>query len=87
MDTDGPIAFFHAPRRLPNPEDIKLPPIWTDAKLKLNARAQEIQDLVVTSFLFIEKNRREHEKTSQNAADARAVPAMAMMYSVNDGGV
>ncbi|CAL1716872.1 unnamed protein product [Somion occarium] len=70
-DSIAPIALFHAPRRLPNPEDKSLPPIWTKAKLILNTRAQEIQDLVVTSFLFLEKNRRMNETTSQNAADFR----------------
>ena len=55
---EHPIASFHAPHRLPN--------TWTKAKLELNSGAQEIQDLVITSFLFIDLNRKETGIISQN---------------------
>ncbi|KAK7690587.1 hypothetical protein QCA50_005685 [Cerrena zonata] len=85
LDTEGPIAFFHASRRSPNPGGISLPPIWTEAKLNLNARAREIQDLVVASFLFIEKTRRENENTSLNAADVRGASVFRALLTT--GGV
>ena len=44
--------------------------------LVLNQRAVEIQDTVVTSFLFLEKSRRTNERTEMNAADVRGAPAL-----------
>ncbi|KAF7799792.1 hypothetical protein EIP86_011034 [Pleurotus ostreatoroseus] len=44
-------------------------PTWQPATLVLTARAAEIQDTVVTSFLFLEKTRRINETESQNRAD------------------
>ncbi|KAL4252332.1 hypothetical protein ABKN59_002573 [Abortiporus biennis] len=85
-----PIAKFHKRRRLPNPEDSSKPPIWTESKLILTERAAEIQDLVVASFLFLEKSRRTNETTSQNRADVTLMPAfnpLGQDYNARNGGV
>jgi len=82
------IAFFHKRRRIPNSNKDE-PPIWTEPKLVLDARAQEIRDIVVISFLFLEKNRRIFERTSQNANDVMGLPtnAAGKGYRAHDGGV
>ncbi|GJE96542.1 hypothetical protein PsYK624_127390 [Phanerochaete sordida] len=49
-------------------------PAWTPALLTLTPRAQQIQDTVVTSFLFLEKTRRTAETQSQVRADAVGTP-------------
>ncbi|TCD60900.1 hypothetical protein EIP91_009310 [Steccherinum ochraceum] len=84
-DTKKPIAFFHKRRRVPNTE----PPAWTEPKLIMDSRAKQIQDTVVISFLFLEKNRRIFERTSQNAADVRTLPlnVAGTGYRAHDGGI
>ncbi|KAI0671435.1 hypothetical protein C8Q78DRAFT_973324 [Trametes maxima] len=63
----------------------------TPATLVLTARAAEIRDTVVISFLFLEKTRRTNETASQSRADVLAVPPLSGVvgsdYNVRDGGV
>lgn len=47
----------------------------TPATLELAPRAVEIQDLVVTSFLFLEKSRRTNENTTENMGHGVGVPS------------
>ncbi|TBU40530.1 hypothetical protein BD309DRAFT_967293 [Dichomitus squalens] len=60
-------------------------------QLLLTERAVQVRDVVVISFLFLEKGRRVNEKTSQNMADVMAAPPLSAMtgydYNVRDGGV
>lgn len=56
----------------------------------MNTRAMEIQDIAVISFLFLEKNRRIFERTSQNGMDALTLPLASPLgkdYKAHDGGV
>ena len=57
----------------------------------LTARAVEIRDVVVISFLFLEKSRRTNETASQSRADVLSAPPLSGMtghdYNVKDGGV
>ncbi|KAI0360162.1 hypothetical protein OH77DRAFT_1434456 [Trametes cingulata] len=61
------------------------------ATLLLTARAVQIRDTVVTSFLFLEKGRRTNETTSQNSADVLATPVLSAVtgsdYNVRNGGI
>lgn len=63
----------------------------TPATLTLTARALELRDDVVCSFLFLEKTRRVNETTSQRSADVLATPALSALtghdYNVSNGGV
>lgn len=60
----------------------------TPAVLELAPRAVEIQDLVVVSFLFLEKVRRTNEKEHQNRADSLgSMTIRAGQYAIRDGGV
>ncbi|TBU59989.1 hypothetical protein BD310DRAFT_876064 [Dichomitus squalens] len=60
-------------------------------QLLLTERAVQIRNVVVISFLFLEKGRRVNEKTSQNMADVMAAPPLSAVtgydYNVRDGGV
>ncbi|KAI0806280.1 hypothetical protein BC629DRAFT_1486675 [Irpex lacteus] len=47
----------------------------TPATLELAPRAIEIQDLVVISFLFLEKSRRTNENTTENMGHGVGVPS------------
>ncbi|KAI0661467.1 hypothetical protein C8Q70DRAFT_910873 [Cubamyces menziesii] len=80
-----PIAQFRKSRRDPASGTV------APAALLLTARAQEIRDTVVISFLFLEKSRRTNETTSQNVADVLSAPAMSAFtgsdYNVRDGGI
>ncbi|KAI0330233.1 hypothetical protein GY45DRAFT_1336962 [Cubamyces sp. BRFM 1775] len=75
-----PIAQFRKSRRDP-----------AAAALLLTARALEIRDTAVVSFLFLEKSRRTNETTAQNVGDALSAPAMSAFtgsdYNVRDGGI
>ena len=63
-------------------------PVWTPAVLTLTPRAREVQDLVVTSFLFLEKTHRINEREHQNRADVLGTPLKPIGRSaVVDGGV
>ena len=55
----------------------------------MDSRARQIQDIVVISFLFLEKNRRIFEETSQNAVDVMSLPLnpVGPEYRARDGGV
>ncbi|KAI3618852.1 hypothetical protein WG66_000511 [Moniliophthora roreri] len=68
-DKKQPIARFLKPAPLLN-EEGKLGGEWTPAKLVLDERAEEIQDLVVVSFLLLEKRRRATENSVGNRAEA-----------------
>ncbi|ESK97321.1 hypothetical protein Moror_17752 [Moniliophthora roreri MCA 2997] len=63
-DKNRPIARFLKPALLLN-EEGKLSGEWTPARLILDERAEEIQDLVVVSFLMLEKSRREAESSAR----------------------
>ncbi|KIP08048.1 hypothetical protein PHLGIDRAFT_127291 [Phlebiopsis gigantea 11061_1 CR5-6] len=64
-------------------------PVWTPATLTLTPRAMQIQDLVISSFLFLEKTHRTNEQEHQVRADALGTPAMGVLgrYRVSNGGV
>ena len=61
------------------------------AKLVFTARALEIRDLIVESFLFLEKGRRVNETTSQNAGDVLGAPPLGAVVGfdskLHNGGV
>ncbi|KAJ3534053.1 hypothetical protein NM688_g7191 [Phlebia brevispora] len=61
----------------------------TPATLVFLPRALEIRDLVVVSFLFLEKTHRINETESQNRADVVASPhfAVGTNYVLTNGGV
>ncbi|KAI0833333.1 hypothetical protein BC628DRAFT_1308624 [Trametes gibbosa] len=63
----------------------------TPATLVLTARAAEVRDLVVLSFLFLEKTRRTNERAAQSRADVLCAPAFSALtgsdYNVRNGGV
>ncbi|KAH9856603.1 hypothetical protein C2E23DRAFT_866008 [Lenzites betulinus] len=63
----------------------------TPATLVLTARAAEVRDIVVISFLFLEKTRRTNETASQSRADVLSVPVLSAVtgsdYNVRDGGI
>ena len=54
-----PIARFVKSRRPVPPENISEP-----AKLLMTPRAYEVSDLVVTTFLFLEKDRRQKDQNA-----------------------
>ncbi|KAI0787947.1 hypothetical protein C8Q74DRAFT_1196903 [Fomes fomentarius] len=80
-----PIARFVKPRKEHKTGKV------TPATLLFTARALQIRDDVVISFLFLEKSRRENETTSQNVGDVLSAPALSAVtgfdYNVRDGGV
>ncbi|TFK88833.1 hypothetical protein K466DRAFT_645264 [Polyporus arcularius HHB13444] len=61
------------------------------AQLAFTARALEIRDTVIMSFLFLEKGRRVNENTSQNVGDVLGAPPLGAVMGVNsrlhNGGV
>ena len=63
----------------------------TPATLVFTARALQIRDDVVISFLFLERSRRTDETNLQNYADVMSTPALSAVtgsdYNVRDGGV
>ncbi|KAH9850261.1 hypothetical protein C2E23DRAFT_735357 [Lenzites betulinus] len=63
----------------------------TPAMLLLTARAVEVRDIVVISFLFLEKTRRTNETASQSRADVLCTPMLSAMtgsdYNVRNGGI
>ncbi|KAL5519576.1 hypothetical protein ACEPAH_1259 [Sanghuangporus vaninii] len=66
--SSGPIAQFRPSRARADPP--------RPAQLLLAPRAQGIMDIVVTSFLFLEKNRRATDSSTQNKADVLGTPYM-----------
>ncbi|EFI26770.1 hypothetical protein CC1G_15693 [Coprinopsis cinerea okayama7 len=70
----NPIAQFkkqfrYTDRKQTPPQEVNIP-----AKLTLDPRAFEIQDLVVISFLLLEKERRIRDASASLMADSLAVP-------------
>ena len=63
--------------------------VWTPATLVLTPRAAEIQDTVVTSFLFLEKTRRVNETEQMSRADVLGTPVVSVGadYRATNGGV
>jgi len=63
-----PIATYHRRRRqvLLDATEDSLNPVWTPSTLIMSPRAIEIQDLVVTSLVFLEKNQRVAEQITGN---------------------
>ena len=61
------------------------------AQLVLTARAVQVRDIVVTSFLFLEKSRRTNETASQSKADIMSTPVLSGVtgndYNVKNGGI
>ncbi|ESK95869.1 hypothetical protein Moror_12367 [Moniliophthora roreri MCA 2997] len=89
-DKRHPIARFIKPHRILN-QDRSHPPQWTPAQLILDGRAEEIQDLVVISFLVLERTRRANENSTSNRADVLGQPisgiGIGTPYQLNGGGV
>lgn len=57
------------------------------ARLVISARALEIRDDVVLSFLFLEKSRRATENSTQHKADVLGTGGLSIGQSaVNNGG-
>ena len=81
----APIAKFVRSRK--DPKTGTLAP----ANLLLTARALELRDDIVCSFLFLEKTRRVNQTTSQRSADVLATPALSALtghdYNVSNAGV
>ncbi len=67
-DKIQPIARFRKSRRTADST-------YTLAQLIFDERGEEIRDLIVISFLVLEKSRRQTENSTINLADVRAVPA------------
>jgi len=89
-NSPSPIAKFLPAKRGFNPEGKDLPHVWSKPQFVIDARGQEIQDLIVASFLFLEKNRRTNEATTNNLADIEAAPALNVIgpnYNAHNGGV
>ncbi|KAI9061052.1 hypothetical protein FKP32DRAFT_1576421 [Trametes sanguinea] len=63
----------------------------TPATLLLTARALELRDTVVLSFLFLERRRRTNEAEVQSRGDVLGTPALSAAtgsdYAVHNGGV
>ncbi|KAI0950903.1 hypothetical protein AcW1_008086 [Taiwanofungus camphoratus] len=70
-DAEEPIARFFK-SRMDNKSD---PPSLTPATLLLAPRAMEIRDIVVSSFLFLERDRRTNEKSIVSRSNALAAAA------------
>ena len=72
-----------------SPTLVENQPTWTTATLELVPRAVEIQDTVVTSFLFLEKAHRVNEHEHMNRADVLGTPVVSMKgnYRLRNGGV
>ncbi|KAI0346072.1 hypothetical protein BDW22DRAFT_716198 [Trametopsis cervina] len=94
------IARFYRSRRIPvtPPSDptegfastptLVNTPTTAPARLDLTPRAVQIQDLVVTSFLFLEKTRQINETESQSRADVLGTPALNVKgTAISNGGV
>ncbi|KAK7045533.1 hypothetical protein VNI00_007365 [Paramarasmius palmivorus] len=79
-DKKQPIAKFLKPLPVLN-EEGKITEEWTPARLVLDERAEEIQDLVVVSFLMLEKGRRANENSTGNRAEVLGHPATAIGMS------
>ena len=71
-----PIARFLKSQHVLHPE-----PGVTDATLVLTPRATEIQDLVVASFLFLEKTRRIRDTTLSNVSSTMATPVNGLVVT------
>ncbi|KAF8883018.1 hypothetical protein BD779DRAFT_1612370 [Infundibulicybe gibba] len=63
-DKAQPIARFQKSRHIKN----------RSARLLIDERGQEIQDMIVVSFLVLEKSRRARENSTINRADAIGIP-------------
>ncbi|PSR74269.1 hypothetical protein PHLCEN_2v10013 [Hermanssonia centrifuga] len=61
----------------------------TPATLVLSSRAVQIQDTIVTSFLFLEKSHRINETEHQSRADVLGAPdiSVGVQYRATNGGV
>ncbi|EKM58061.1 uncharacterized protein PHACADRAFT_252049 [Phanerochaete carnosa HHB-10118-sp] len=98
------IARFQRSRRVTSPSSLTaepnastpslaptpVNPTWTPAVLVLTPRAQQIQDTVVVSFLFLEKTRRINETEHQTRADVLGTAVLkpvgkSAMVVVNGG--
>ena len=74
-DKKSPIAKFIKPQRVPSPPGTsRHEQQWTPAQLVVDARGEEILDIVVISFLVLEKTRRHHENSTDNRADVLGYP-------------
>ncbi|KAK0204761.1 hypothetical protein DFS33DRAFT_691339 [Desarmillaria ectypa] len=75
-DKVQPISRFQKPRRTADST-------YMPAQLIFDERGEEIRDLVVISFLVLEKSRREREHSTMNRADVLAQPALGAVGSTN----
>lgn len=89
-DKKNPISRFIKPHRLLNP-DGSVSQHFTPPRLLLDRRAEAIQDLVIISFLILEKSRRATENSTSNRADVLGQPVsglgMGRTYQLHGGGV
>ena len=88
-----------APSNAADPSDVESltptlvnrPSTRTPATLVLTPRATEIQDTIVTSFVFLEKTRRINETEQMNRADVLSAPQVAVSlgpeYRAHNGGI
>ncbi|EGN99150.1 hypothetical protein SERLA73DRAFT_181988 [Serpula lacrymans var. lacrymans S7.3] len=84
-DNKQPVARFIKSRRSRG-KDLNSPAQEVQpATLVLDSRAMEICDLVVISFLFLEKSRRARDNSTQHRADSMTY-APGSSYTINNGG-
>ena len=78
-DPSSPIARFQMSRKSSD----------RPAALLLDARALEIRDIVVLSFLFLEKSRRATHNSTQHKADVLGTPYVSPnnFQAIKNGGV
>ncbi|KAF9266479.1 hypothetical protein L218DRAFT_922065 [Marasmius fiardii PR-910] len=91
LDKKNPITRFIKPHRILNQDPTINPQQyqWTPAQLVLDERGEDIIDLVVISFLVLEKTRRANENSTTNRADVLGQPVSGIgaTYTLHGGGV
>lgn len=84
----NPIARFKKSRRILGQSVSSSRLQFTPAQLVLDSRAEDVQELVVISFLVLEKSRRARENSTMNRADVLATPLTTVNSNiVHNGGV
>ncbi|KAF9000722.1 hypothetical protein BDQ17DRAFT_1245471 [Cyathus striatus] len=90
-DNQNAIARFEKSYRKFNKTTTPATEERISAKMLLDSRGQEIQDLIIIGFLALEKKRRATEQSTSNRADVLGTPPMQFPgkgeYVVNKGGV
>lgn len=73
-DKKRPIARFYKSRRLLNRQTNPHSEAYSPAHLLLDSRGEQIMDLIVISFLVLEKSRRFNENSTMSRADVLGTP-------------